>query len=110
MSDSKERPAAEVTPPAPSLMPLPSGAHVGGGPTAKPDTQQSKQAAGSNNDLTLELKRRLEETRLPPDLKERILAGLPPPEERERLFRELQEKGGLSSEQFFASLEVEPQP
>jgi len=57
------------------------------------------------------LRQRLEETRLPTDLKEQILAELPPPEERERLFRELQEKGGLSSDEFFASLglEVEPQ-
>ena len=58
----------------------------------------------SNDDLTVVFKRRLEETRLPADLKEQILAKLPPVEERERLFRELQEKGGLSSEQFFASL------
>jgi hypothetical protein len=66
----------------------------------------------NNQDLTVELKRRLEETRLPPHLKEQILADLPPPEERERLFRELRDKGGLSSEQFFASLglEVDQQP
>jgi hypothetical protein len=29
---------------------------------------------------------------------------LPPPEERERLFRELQANGGLSADDFFASL------
>jgi len=63
-------------------------------------------------DLAVELKRRIQESRLPASLKEQILAELPPPEERERLFRELQEKGGLSSEQFLASLglDVEPQP
>jgi hypothetical protein len=62
--------------------------------------------------LTAALKRRLEETRLPADVKQQILAELPPPEERERLLRELREKGGLSSEQFFASLglEVKGQP
>jgi hypothetical protein len=46
----------------------------------------------------------VEETRLPTKLKEQILAELPPVEERERLFRELQEQGGLSWEQFQASL------
>ena len=65
-----------------------------------------------NDDPTIELKRRLEDTRLPADVKEQILAELPTPEERERLFRELQEKGGLSSEQFLAALGLpaEPQP
>jgi hypothetical protein len=56
------------------------------------------------------LKRGLEGTRLPADLKGPILANLPPPEERERLFRELQEKGWLSSEEFFASLGLEGEP
>jgi hypothetical protein len=64
----------------------------------------------SNDDLSLELKRRLEETRLPADQKAQILAQLPPPEERERLFRQLQEQGGLSSEEFFAALGLEAQP
>ncbi|MCI0462355.1 MAG: hypothetical protein L0Z62_35840 [Gemmataceae bacterium] len=83
----------------------------------KLDAQQSNHAVGAvpsgpGADPTEALKRRLEETRLPADLKAQILAELPPPEERERLFQELQEKGGLSSEQFLASLglEVEPQP
>jgi hypothetical protein len=61
-------------------------------------------AAGSSPDPTAELKQRLEETRLPPNLREQILANLPPPEERERLFRLLQDQGGLSSEQFLVSL------
>jgi hypothetical protein len=58
------------------------------------------------------LKRGLEATRLQPDLRDQILAKLPPPEELEREFRELQEGGGLSSEQFLASLglDIEPQP
>ena len=66
--------------------------------------QPSNQVAASDHDMTAELKGRLAETRLPANLKEQILAELPPPEERERLLRELQEKGGLSSEQFIASL------
>jgi hypothetical protein len=60
--------------------------------------------SGPDPDLTAALKRGLEETRLPADLKAQILAELPPPEERERLFQELREKGGLSAAQFFASL------
>jgi len=74
--------------------------------------QKSNQGNDANYDPTVELKRRLEETRLPENLREQILAQLPSAEERERLFRELQEKGGLTSEEFFASLglEVEPKP
>lgn len=75
-------------------------------------TQQNNHESAGGHDLAAELKRRLEETRLPANVKKQILAELPPPAERERLFRELQEQGGLSSEQFFASLglEIEPQP
>jgi hypothetical protein len=58
------------------------------------------------------LKQRLEETRMPADVKERLLADLPPPEECERMYRELQEKGGLSFEQFCDALGlgVKPKP
>src|SRR5262249_38976027 len=88
------------------------------GETSRPDSdeqlpgKQSSPAGTSNDELMAELKRRLEETRLPANLKEQILGELPPPEERERLFRELLEEGGLSSEQFLASLglEAERQP
>ena len=77
-------------------MPVPRGSRVLGGPGVK----RSKTSNAGNHDLMPELKRRLEETRLPANLKDRILAELPPPEERERLFRELQENGGTSSKQF----------
>jgi hypothetical protein len=60
-----------------------------------------------NTDPIEDLKRRLEETRLPPEAREYILAQLPPPEERERLLRQLKERGGLSAEEFFASLNVD---
>lgn len=75
-------------------------------PTAKPE------APTGNHDPTAELKRRLQESRLPPNLKAQILAELPPAQEQERLYRELQENGGLSSEEFLKSLglEVEPKP
>jgi 3-hydroxyisobutyrate dehydrogenase-like beta-hydroxyacid dehydrogenase len=68
--------------------------------------------ADSNHDPTAELKRRREDTRVPADVKEEVLAQLPSPEERERLFRELQEQGGLSFEDFLTSLglEVKPEP
>jgi hypothetical protein len=56
------------------------------------------------NDPTEALKQRLDESRLPPELKDAILADLPPPEERERLYREMQEKGGLSFEQLADTL------
>lgn len=76
------------------------------------ESQQSDQGAYANSAFIEQLKQGLEKTRLPAELREQILASLPPPEERERLFRELQDTGGLSSEEFFASLglEVEPQP
>jgi hypothetical protein len=71
-------------------------------PSSKP--VPSDTSAADNHDPRVELKKRLEETRLPANLKEQIVAQLPPPEERERLFKELREKGGLTSDEFFASL------
>jgi hypothetical protein len=72
----------------------------------------SNHLVGADNDPREALKRGLEQTRLPPDVLAHILAELPPPEEMERLYREMQEKGGLSSEEFMKSLglDVEPQP
>jgi hypothetical protein len=69
-------------------------------------------AKASEKDLVAQLKQRVHETRLPADLKQQILADEPPAEVLERLYRELQEEGGLSAEEFFASLglDVEPQP
>ena len=77
-----------------------------------PPAEQTKDGPGSNHLPASELKLRLEETRLPADVKDKVLAELPAPEERERLFRELQEQGGLSSEQFLdaLNLEVNSQP
>lgn len=64
----------------------------------------------SNDDLSFDLKRRLDETRLPADQKEWILAQLPLPEERARLYRQMQEQGGVSSEQFLAALGLDVEP
>jgi hypothetical protein len=65
---------------------------------------------GSQDDPREALKRDAARYRLPPELKAQILAELPPLEERERLYRELQEQGGLSSEEFLASLDLEGEP
>jgi hypothetical protein len=83
-----------------------------------PCDPQARAAARQNNQdvprqqFIEELKRDLEKTRLPADVKKQILAELPPPQEQERLFREIQEKGGMSFDQFMESLglEVHPQP
>ena len=61
-------------------------------------------------DLAAELKRRIDETRLPADLRAEILANMPSDEEQERLLRELMEHGGLSSEEFLTSLGLEREP
>jgi len=100
MSDSNDQP------------PMPSGAPVPGEPEGKSEAQPSHPDANTNHDPTEALKRSLEATRLPADWKEQILAELPPPEEQERMYRELMEKGGLSFEEFFESLmaEFEEQP
>lgn len=81
-------------------------------PHETPPPTTSMSVRGDDQDLVAHLKQHLEETRLPPKVKEQILAELPSPEELERLFRELQAKGGLSSEQFLNSLGLgaEPQP
>gem|GEM_PF-5107118 len=59
------------------------------------------------NGLTEHLKRRLDATRLTATLKEQILAQLPSVQEQERLYRDLQEKEGLSFQEFLNSLGVE---
>jgi hypothetical protein len=107
MSDNEKQPDAEVRPPEPPSTAVAAGGQVVGGPEAAAQRQESTQTAASKYDLVAELKRRLEETRLPADLKEQILADLPPPEVRERLYRALQEIGGLSSEEFIASLDLD---
>jgi hypothetical protein len=73
-------------------------------PVPSSNPESSKNSAADNHDPTVELRKRLEETRLPADLREQILALFPPPEEQQRLFKELQATGGLTSEQFLASL------
>jgi hypothetical protein len=114
MSDNTEKPPGEQPFSEPPSPPVPPGGRGVSGSEVTPDAQQGNHAvdAGQGEDLREALKRGLEENRLPPEVKAQILAELPPPEERERLLRELMETGGLSSEEFFASLglEVKPQP
>jgi hypothetical protein len=74
--------------------------------------EAENQPNGSQDNLIEQLRRGLENTRLPADLKAQILAQDPPVEECERLYKELQEKGGLTFAEFLASLglEVQSQP
>src|SRR5438093_579014 len=117
MSDSTKQPPTEATCPARPLAPVPPGAGEGSEPGAKLHPQQGDHAAsaipegwGQGDDPREALKQRLEETRLPADIKAQILARLPPPEEQERLYRELQENGGLSFEEFLDSLDLPVKP
>jgi hypothetical protein len=94
-----------------------NGASSQGKPEASKDAQPANNGAdgvptGPDQDFIEQLKQGIEKTRLPPDLRDEILAQQPPLEEQERLYRELMEQGGLSSEEFFASLglELEPPP
>jgi hypothetical protein len=73
------------------------------------DGQREQDGASANNGLVAELKRYVEKTRLPADVKEQVVAELPSVEEQERLYRQLQENSGLSIEQFLESLGLEPE-
>lgn len=95
MSDSTSKPASEDTFPNPSP------------PRNRPE---SACPTSSADDLAAALRAQLPNHCLPADLKELILAELPTPEERERLLRNLMETGGLSSEEFLASLGIEGEP
>jgi hypothetical protein len=91
MSDNTERPESETPPTTP---PRAEAAAAGGGTNGQT----------APHDPTAELKRNLEAYHLTPEQKEALLAELPAPEEMERMYRELQEKGGLSFEEFFEPL------
>jgi hypothetical protein len=109
-SDDNERRESEV-----SSSASPSGSSSADGqsmPESGPDLPPTDQRHLDQDQFIAKLKRNLEQYRLPADQREQILAELPPPEERERLYRELQEKGGMSFDQFMKSLglEVHPQP
>src|SRR5947209_7772333 len=79
MSDSSERPAAEVTPPAPPSLPGTPGARPSGGPGTGPEGQTGNHAGSVNNgpapghDPREALKRALDTTRLPAEVKEQLL-------------------------------------
>jgi hypothetical protein len=86
MSESNEQPEAD-------------------GPVTPPRSADNGDSSASE-DYRESLKRGLEKYRLTPELKAEIFADMPPPEEQERLYRELIEQGGLSSEEFLASLDL----
>jgi hypothetical protein len=96
MSESTDRSAVEITPPAPSAM--------------APPADSESESARSVREYVESLKQGLEKTRLTPELREWFFAQLPPREEDERLLRELQEHGGCSTEEILELLgpEVEP--
>src|SRR5579864_6198726 len=60
--------------------------------------------AAGDREFIAELKRQAAQSRLPPDVKAEILKAMPSDEEMERLFREMQLKGGLTFEEFAESL------
>ena len=75
-------------------------------PVANPDAHPNVSGANGlpEEDFIEALKRGV--TRLSPEEKAQMLAEWPPPEEMERLYREMMERGGLSAEEFFESLGI----
>src|ERR1051325_9123022 len=61
----------------------------------------------SEPEFVKELRRKSQQTRLAPEVRAQILAELPSDEEQERLYREMQENGGMSYEEFMKSLGLE---
>ena len=103
MSDDNEHLAEDVTPEG--------NATPGDAETPWAPRPKNPYPPGSP-EFIAELKRNLKFSDLPQEERERILANHPPLEEEERMLRDLIENGGLSSEEFLASLgiNVEPQP
>jgi hypothetical protein len=107
MSDNTERAVPEGTP---ANTRSESAAETNPQSKSNPVADSPNKDPGSMIDPTEALKRELEKNRLPAGVKEQILAELPSLEEHERLYRELRDKGGLSSEEYFASLGIEVPP
>jgi hypothetical protein len=98
MSENNEPHAAEDAPPATN------GADNGHTPS---DIPRINRFAPRGIEFIAGLKRHAEQSRLSPELLAEIVAGMLPWEEQERLYREMQENGGLSGEEFFASLGID---
>jgi hypothetical protein len=99
MADSSKRPEAEESSPSPldgQPGPIP-GSPPGNGTTGSPGSP------GRDEDPAIALRRGLEATRLPASAREQVLGELPPPDEQERLYRDLQARGGLSFEELLDS-------
>ena len=103
MSQNNERHAEE------DANPASNGADNGQSPS---NGQRTNHYTPGSPEFIAELKRGLEQTRLPADQREQILADMPSLEEQERQYREMQEHGGLSFDEFCASvgLDIEAQP
>jgi hypothetical protein len=111
MSDNSERPATEGTPPVSASQPSANGPGMNreesrNGPTAGAESEDEK----SVREYIESLKQGLEQYRLTPELKAEILASMPSPEEMERLYREVIEHGGYSTEDMLELIrEIESQ-
>jgi len=111
MSDNSERPAMEGTPPvSPSehsaIGPGMKREETRNGPTAGAESEDEK----SVREYIESLKKGLDQYRLSPELKAQLLAEMPPPEEMERLYREVMEHGGYSTEDMLELIrEIESQ-
>jgi len=89
---------------------LPSqGEPVNGRADSSSNSCHSGSATGSH-DLIAELRRTIDDTRLPANIRAQICAQLPSPEEQERLYREMQTDGGVSDEELMALLAIKGEP
>jgi hypothetical protein len=109
MSQNDEQKHREAEPTIPSSCSVTPANHAGRKREPSGLNLTNKTAA-SNDEFVAELKRQVHENRLPADLREQILANEPAHEILEQMYRDLQENGGLSSEEFLASLGLDAEP
>jgi hypothetical protein len=99
MSENSEHPEVEGTHPTIPADPRTNGSGVkreesNHGPAAGAESDEER----SVREYIESLKQGLDQYRLSPELKAQLLAEMPPPEEMERLYREVLEHGGYSTE------------
>ena len=98
MSENSERLPNEVTNAESSADRLTNGETTQAEKRSSSDSAETDEAR-SVREYIESLKQGLDKTRLSPELKEWYLAEMPTPEEAERLYREVIEHGGYSSEE-----------
>jgi hypothetical protein len=110
MSEENEQLPADAS--RPELPSRPDASAGGSADTGdvRPETQPVNPNGFDAEAYIAELKREAKKHRLTPEQLAAIRANLPPPEEEERMYREMQEGGALSAEEFFASLGIEIEP